>query len=144
MIMINELDSVIDFLNKKNKSLFIELLCIEFIYVDMQCLIAKMPINLNMYQFDGIMHGGYSLILAETVSSSFSFIHIDYKKYQTLCMHVSLNHLKSIKNGFLYAKAFFIKKGFYIHIIKVKLYNENNDIIAFSIITNFIKNKLVI
>lgn len=141
MIMIDKPDSVLYLLNKMNKNYLIEKLFIEFIHVDLTTLTAKMPINDIIYQPDGIMNGGYALILAEVVGSSLSFIHINKKKYQVLGMNISLNHLRIMKNGYIYVKACFVKKGFFIHTVKIELYNESNDLISFAILTNFIKKK---
>lgn len=141
MIIINQLDSVLDFLNDMNKNFLIKTLNIKFIHVDITSLTAKMPIKSFIQQFDGLVNGGYALVLAETVGSSLSFIHVDKIKYQVLGMNISINHLIPIRNGYLYAKACFIKKGYLVHTIKIELYSENNDTISFCMLTNFIKKR---
>lgn len=130
---------IISFLNKMNKNTLMETLSIKFIYVNSEILIAKMPINSKVHQSYGLLHGGASVVLAETVGSSISAIHLDLEKYQVLGMQISANHLKSIKKGFLYAKASFLKKGCSTHLVQIKLYDEKNESICLSLLTNFIK-----
>lgn len=130
---------VLSFLNKISKNTLIEILSIEFINFNGGVLIAKMPINSMIYQPYGLVHGGIFTVLAETVGSSLSVIHTDRKKYQVLGIKISTHHLSSIKNGILYAKASFLKKGRSVHSIKIESYNEHKNLIAFSLLTNFIK-----
>lgn len=139
--MVEKLDSVLFLLNKMNKNFFIEQLCIKFIHVDKKTLTAKMPINSSLHQPEGFVNGGYTLILSELVGSCLSYIHIDKKQYQVLGLNISLHHLTSIKDGYIYAKSCFIKKGFFIHRIKIDLYNDINELISYAILTNFVKKK---
>ena len=130
-------------LNKMNKNTLMEHLSITFVHIDGKYLIAKMPISSSVHQPFGLLHGGASVVLAETVGSAFSILHIKNNIFQVLGVHISANHVKSIKKGILYAKASFLKKTNFKHIIKIKLYDEYNELISFALLTNIIFKKKI-
>src|SRR5438045_2147648 len=72
---------------------------IEFIAVDDDSLTAKMPVNSRTRQPFGIMHGGASCVLAETVGSTAAHFCVDYEKYYCVGLDINTNHIRSIREG---------------------------------------------
>ena len=77
----------------------------DFIDVGDDFLIAKMPVNFRVYQPDGVLHGGATVALAESVGSAASYMSIDHNTQMIRGIIISANHLKSVRQGFIYAKA---------------------------------------
>jgi len=130
-------------LNKMNKDTLMETLQIEFTEVGEDYLIAKMPVSPKVHQPYGLLHGGASIALAESVGSSFSALSIDNEKFKVLGMQMSANHLKSMKEGDVFAKATFLKKGKQTHLVQIILEDQEKNIISICNLTNFIQEKKV-
>ncbi|WP_185850859.1 PaaI family thioesterase [Blattabacterium cuenoti] len=129
-------------LNFLNKNTFISFLKIKYIDLGKNFLIAKMAIDQNKLQPIGFLHGGATLSLAESVSSSLSNINIDQKKFNIFNIEISANHIRKIKSGFIFAMAKIVYKGRRIHFLKTKIYNEKKDTISYCKMTNIIIPKI--
>ena len=94
-----------DILKRANKSCvgsLMETLSIEFIDVGQDFIIAKMPVNKKVHQPDGVLHGGATVALAETVGSFAAHMFLDTQKYFVRGIDISAQHVKSVKSGFVY------------------------------------------
>ena len=65
-------------INSANKDTLMETLDIEFIDIGEDFLVAKMPVTSKVYQPDGVLHGGATVALAESVGSAVSYMSVDY------------------------------------------------------------------
>ncbi|WP_185857818.1 hotdog fold thioesterase [Blattabacterium cuenoti] len=133
-------------LNDLKKNTLINMMKIQFIFLSpkLDTLIAKMPIDHKMFQPFGYLHGGATMILAESVGSSISFINIKNEKkdnFNVFSIEISANHVRSTKKGILFAKAKIFHKGNSLHFVKVNIYNEKKTIISFCKLTNIIITK---
>ncbi|MFY7810149.1 MAG: PaaI family thioesterase [Flavobacterium sp.] len=125
-------------INEYSKNTLMQTLEIEYLEVGSDYLIAKMPVTARVHQPMGLLHGGATVALAESVGSAASMIFVDIKKYEVRGIEISANHLKSIKEGNVYAKATIIHKGRSIHLWEIKVTNENGDLISLCKLTNMI------
>jgi uncharacterized protein (TIGR00369 family) len=107
-----------------------ETLDISFIDVGENFLVAKMPVTPKVYQPDGVLHGGASVALAESVGSAASYIFLDGNEFYVRGIEIAANHVKSIKDGFVYAKATIIHKGRTTQLWEIKITNEANELIS--------------
>lgn len=107
-----------------------ETLAIEYVDVGEDFLIAKMPVNSRVYQPDGVLHGGAMVALAESVGSAACFVFLDVKNFSIRGIEISANHVKSIKEGFVYARATFLHKGRTTQVWDIKLTNESGQLIS--------------
>jgi 1,4-dihydroxy-2-naphthoyl-CoA hydrolase len=128
-------------INEYSKNTLMQTLQIEYIEVGKDYLIAKMPVNPKVHQPMGLLHGGATVALAESVGSAASMIFVDTKKYEVRGIEISANHLKSINEGTVYARATIIHKGRSIHLWEIKVTNENGDLISLCKLTNMILEK---
>ncbi|XMO85963.1 hotdog fold thioesterase [Algibacter sp. AS12] len=113
------------------KNTLMETLQIEMIDFGEDFLIARMPVNSRVYQPDGVLHGGATAALAESVGSFASHIFIDTDKFFVRGIEISANHLKSVKEGFVYAKATFIHKGRTTQLLEIRITDEADNLISF-------------
>ncbi|HLW41751.1 MAG TPA: PaaI family thioesterase [Flavobacterium sp.] len=84
---------------------------IEFIDAGEDFLTAKMPVNSKVHQPMGLLHGGASVALAESVGSAASMLFLDPKEHEVRGIEISANHLKSKREGTVFATEKIIHKG---------------------------------
>lgn len=132
---------MLSYLNNLSKNTLMETLAIEFVDVSNDYVVAKMPVNSAVYQPYGILHGGATAALAETVGSCASSLFIDTKTKIVKGIELSINHLKSKKDGIVYGIAKPIHKGRTTHLWEIRVEDENKDLISVCKITNIILDK---
>jgi 1,4-dihydroxy-2-naphthoyl-CoA hydrolase len=131
--MINKLNSIC-------KGTFISFLGIEFLDYGDDFVEARMPVD-NKLQPMGLLHGGASLALAETIASGGSYLLVDAEKYDVLGLQISGNHLSTVSNGTLYARADIIHRGKSTHVWDVKIKSETGKLISVTRVTMMIVKK---
>ena len=116
--------------NKVCKDNLMETLQIEFIDAGDDYIIAKMPVNKRVHQPDGVLHGGATAALAETVGSFAAHIFLDTDTYFVRGIDLSAQHVKSVKEGFVYAKAKCIHSGRTTQVFDIKVTNDSNELVS--------------
>ena len=127
--------------NKRCKNTLMETLEIEYVDVGVDFLVAKMPVNSRVHQPYGLLHGGATAALAESVGSAASSFFVDNSKFIVKGIELSINHLKSVSEGVVTATARILHKGRTTHLWEIKVTNENNDLISISKLTNIVLEK---
>ena len=112
------------------KNTLMETLEIEFIDLTEDVLIARMPVTPRVHQPDGLLHGGASVALAESLGSAAAFVFLDKKNSMIRGLEISANHVKSIKDGFVYAKATVLHKGRTTQLWQIRIENEAGELIS--------------
>jgi uncharacterized protein (TIGR00369 family) len=112
------------------KGTLMETLEIQFVDVGENYLIAKMPVNSRVFQPDGVLHGGATVALAESVGSAASYVFMDAKEYFVRGIEVSANHVRSIKEGEVYAKATIVHKGRTTQLWSIRITDSNDGLIS--------------
>ena len=123
-------EAVLSKCNQISKNTLMETLSIEYIDVGDDYLTARMPVGPKVHQPDGILHGGASVALAESVGSAASYIFLDAEHFMIRGMEISANHLKSIKEGYVYATAHFIHKGRTTQLWEIRICDEQDQLIS--------------
>ncbi|CAN5360277.1 PaaI family thioesterase [soil metagenome] len=116
--------------NEMSQNTLMETLNIEFIDIGEDFVIAKMPVTSKVHQPDGVLHGGASVALAESVGSVASHIFIDAAEYYIRGIEISANHIKSISEGDVYAKATFIHKGRTTQVWNIRITDVDDTLIS--------------
>ena len=98
-------DKILEFCNAFSKNTLMETLNIEYVDAGPDFLTAKMPVNSSVHQPMGLLHGGASVVLAESVGSAASHFFIDSKTQEVRGIEISANHLKSIREGVVFGTA---------------------------------------
>lgn len=107
-----------------------ETLEITFVDVGSDYLVAKMPVTPKVHQPDGVLHGGASVALAESVGSAASYMFLDAENFMIRGLEISANHVKSIRTGFVYAKASILHKGRTTQLWQIRITNEEDQLIS--------------
>lgn len=127
--------------NNMCKNTLMETLSIVFTDIGDDYVTATMPVNLIVHQPYGVLHGGATVALAESVGSMASAYFVDQNKYIVKGIEISANHLKSVKEGIVTATAKIIHKGRTTHLWEIRVVNENNELISICKLTNIILEK---
>lgn len=104
-------EKILQVCNDICKGTLMETLEIEYVDVGENYLVAKMPVNTRVFQPDGVLHGGATVALAESVGSAASYVFLDAKEYFVRGIEISANHLRSVREGYVYARATIVHKG---------------------------------
>lgn len=107
-----------------------ETLDITFIDFDENSLTARMPVNSKVHQPDGVLHGGASVALAESVGSAGAFIFLNTENIAVRGIEISANHVKSVKDGFVDAVATIVHKGRTTQLWQIKILNSNKELVS--------------
>lgn len=134
-------DKILEYCNEFNKNTLMETLKIEFVDAGEGFLVAKMPVNSAVHQPMGLLHGGASVALAESVGSAASHFFIDAKNQEVRGIEISANHLKSIREGYVFGTARIIHKGRSIHLWEIKITDEDGNLISLCKLTNMVLTK---
>lgn len=94
-------DVSLDGLNKRSEQTMAEFLGIQFIEIGSDYMVARMPVNERTRQPIGIMHGGASCVLAETIGSTAANCSVDLTKQYCVGLDINTNHIRSIKEGYV-------------------------------------------
>ena len=125
-------------LNLISKDTLISHLKIEFTNVGEDFVEAKMPINETTFQPMGLLHGGASVALAETVGSSGSHLIIDSKTHYAVGIEITANLVGSAYEGFAHAYGKIIHKGRSTHIWNIDIKDDNGKMISICRLTMMI------
>lgn len=104
---------------------------------------AKMPVDQRTKQAYGILHGGASCVLAETLGSVASAFVIDPSKYQCVGLEINANHLRMAKDGFVIGTVSPIHIGRSTHVWDIKIHDEKENLICISRLTVAIIEKRI-
>lgn len=102
---------------------------------------AKMPVTTNHLQPMGIMHGGASMVLAESLGSAYSFMITKNENVNILGQSIQGNHLNPIKDGIVFAKCQPIHIGKKTHVLDILISDKNGKNISACRLTNMIIQK---
>lgn len=113
-----------------NNGAYINPFQIEFIEKGDDYLLAKMPIADITKQPMGLLHGGVSVYLAETIGSYAGFLCLEDLNKAAVGLDINANHIKSVKKGYVYAKAEPIHIGGKTHVWSIKITNDNQELVC--------------
>lgn len=116
--------------NLASKNTLMETLQIEMVDYGDDFLTARMPVNSRVYQPDGVLHGGATAALAESVGSFAAHIFSNRDEVFVRGIEITANHLKSITEGFVYAKATFLHKGRTTQLIDIRVTDDFDNLIS--------------
>ncbi|QWX85475.1 PaaI family thioesterase [Cellulophaga sp. HaHaR_3_176] len=123
-------EKILTICNETCKGTLMETLDITYVDVGENYLVGKMPVTSKVYQPDGVLHGGAMVALAESVGSAASFIFLNAQEVTVRGIEISANHVKSISDGFVYAKAIILHKGRTTQLWDIKITDANDNLIS--------------
>lgn len=108
---------------------------IEFTSFGDNWVTARMPVNERTRQPYGRLHGGASVVLAETVGSMGAAMTVDRSKFAVVGMEINANHIRPAKDGFVYATATAESIGRTTQIWSIRIVDEADKLVCISRIT---------
>jgi 1,4-dihydroxy-2-naphthoyl-CoA hydrolase len=112
-----------------------EYLGIEWVEVGNNFIKAKMPVDHRTIQPYGLLHGGASCTLAETIGSVASAMVIDHSKFLCVGLEINANHIRGARNGFVTGTATPLHLGSSTHVWDIKIHDEKERLICVSRLT---------
>ena len=131
-------DKMLQLCNNLCKNTLMDTLEIKYIDAGEDYLTAKMPVNERVHQPMGLLHGGATVALAESVGSAASFLFINHEKQEVRGIEISANHLRSKREGTVFCTAKIIHKGRSIHLWEIRISDEEGKLISLCKLTNMI------
>ncbi len=140
--MIWKINADIDTLNQINQNTLASMLGIEIVKIEGDTIYSRMPVDSRTKQPMGLLHGGASGVLSETVGSMASILCIENPlECQVVGIELNVSHLQSAKEGFVYGQTRPIRVGKTIHVWQTDIFDEKKVQISSSRLTVLVKHK---
>lgn len=108
---------------------------IEFMEIGDDFITARMPVDRRTHQIHGILHGGATCVLAESVGSFASLMCVDPERYYAVGSFITCNHLRPAKDGFVTATCRPVHLGKTKHVWDILIHADNGKLVAKSELT---------
>ena len=115
-----------------------ETLGIVFIASSAEEVAATMPVGPITHQPMGLLHGGATVALAESLGSASSYLLVDTERQSVVGIEVNASHIKSVRSGIVKATGRLIHKGRATHVWDIRVTNEQSELVAVCRITNMV------
>ena len=125
----------IDQINYNSKNTIISVLGIEITDLGENFISGKMPVDKRTKQPFGLLHGGASVVLAETLGSIGGLSAVDDINKTVVGIAINANHLKPVTNGWVFGTATSIQIGKRMQVWEIRITNENKELICISRLT---------
>jgi 1,4-dihydroxy-2-naphthoyl-CoA hydrolase len=117
----------LDVVNAMNKNTLMEALGIECVEIGTDYVISRMPVDHRTHQPMGLLHGGASMALIESIGSMGSTLLIDLEKEAPVGLEINANHVSGVRSGFVKAIGKIVHAGKSTHIWQVDIFNEETN-----------------
>ncbi len=125
----------LDILNESSKNSMVEHLGIIYTDVGADFITAKMPVDYRTHQPLGLLHGGASVALAETLGSVAATFSVDHEKYNCVGIEINANHIRGITEGWVIGTAKPLHLGKSTQIWQIIINNESGELVCISRLT---------
>ncbi|HAI77258.1 MAG TPA: thioesterase [Microscillaceae bacterium] len=125
----------VEMLNGQAKANMPTFLGIEFTEIGDNYVCAKMPVDERTRQPFGILHGGASVVLAETLGSTGAWLASDPTQVRCVGLEINANHISSVKEGFVWGKATAVHVGRATQVWEIRITDDNGKLVCISRIT---------
>ena len=123
-------EKILHICNETRKGTLMETLDIEYVDVGENFLVAKMPVSSKVFQPDGVLHGGATVALAESVGSAASYVFLDAQKYFVRGIEIAANHVKSVQEGEVFARATIIHQGRTTQLWEIRITDSQENLVS--------------
>jgi len=126
---------------KMGKGNMMEHLGIEITDFGENYIEGKMPVDQRTKQPAGLLHGGASVVLAETLGSIGANMLVDSERFYCVGLEINANHLKSVSSGYVKGRAETIHLGRSTQVWEIKIKDEKDNLVCISRLTMAVKEK---
>ena len=134
-------DVKIDDLQSLTSNTMDAVLGMEWVAIGPNFLQMKMPVDKRTIQPYGLLHGGASCALAETVGSVASHLTLDAEKFICVGLEINANHIRGVKDGYVTATAIPLHLGSTTHVWDIKINDDAGKLVCISRLTVAILKK---
>ena len=134
-------EKILEICNSISKNTLMQTLDIKYVDAGSDFLVATMPVNSSVHQPMGLLHGGATVALAESVGSAASLMLVNQENSEVRGIEISANHLKSKRTGIVTATARIIHQGASIHLWEIRVVDENDSLISLCKLTTMVLPK---
>src|SRR3989338_10421031 len=125
----------LDEISARGKGTMLEHLGIVFTKVTEDSLIATLPVDHRTKQPIGLLHGGASVVLAETIGSTAANLCVDSKKFLCVGMEINANHIRSVAEGMVTGTAKPVHLGRATQVWEIQIMNQDKKLVCISRLT---------
>lgn len=118
-----------------NKRTLVEHLGIEIMEIGPDYLVGRMKVDHRTVQPQGILHGGASVALAETLGSMAAYLCVDPLRYHVVGLEINANHLRSVKNGYVTGTARPVHLGRSTQVWEIRILDGRENTVCISRLT---------
>lgn len=122
-------------MNALSEGTLMRQLGIEYTEIGPDYLCGSMPVDYRTKQPAGLLHGGASAALAETLGSMGSMSIVDLERQSVVGIEINANHIRSVKEGFVYGKATLIMRSRKLHVWEIRVTNDIGNLVCLSRLT---------
>ena len=131
----------VDALNRLSKDTLAERIGIEFTSAGDDFIEAKMPVDNRTHQPFGLLHGGASVALAETLGSVAATCCVDSARHYCVGLEINANHIRGVKTGVVKGTTRPIHVGRKTQVWEIRIVNEKEELVCVSRITMAVLDK---
>jgi len=117
----------IEEINRFNKNTLMEVLGIECVELGEDYIVSRMPVDSRTHQPMGLLHGGASAALIESIGSMGSTLLIDLSKEAPVGLEINANHVSGVRSGFVKAVGKIVHVGKRTHLWQVDIFDEATE-----------------
>jgi len=125
----------IELINQQGAHCMIGHLGIEITEIGDDYVCAKMPVDHRTHQPYGLLHGGASVVLAESLGSFGAALSVDMNLYNCVGQEINANHIRSVREGFVFGKATLLHAGKQSQIWDIRITDEAGKLVCISRLT---------
>ncbi len=125
----------IEAVNKLSANTIMEALGIKITAVHEDYIEGTMPVDKRTHQVHGILHGGASVVLAETLGSIGAALTVDPTKFRCVGLDINANHIKGVKSGVVTGTAKPLHTGRNTQVWQIEIKNETGELVCISRLT---------
>lgn len=123
------------------KNTMVDHLGIEFIELSDDFIKARMPVDHRTHQPMGLLHGGASVALAETLGSTGAFLCVDPAKYNVVGLEINANHIRGVRDGWVMGTARALHRGRTTQLWEIRITDVADKLVCISRLTMAVLEK---
>ena len=124
--------TLLEALRNRSRQTVLQTLGIEIESAERELVVLKMPVEERVHQYTGLLHGGVSVVLAETAASIGAALNTDLSRFTPVGVEINANHVRSVTKGVVTAEARPVYQGRQIAVWAVEIKDERGRLVCVS------------
>lgn len=124
--------NLLDMLRGRATETVLDTLNIKIEEAESERVLLSMPVDARVHQYSGLLHGGVSVVLAETAASIGAALNTDLERYTPVGVEINANHVRSVTKGTVTAEARPVYKGRQMTVWSIEIRDERGRLVCIS------------